>query len=390
MGELTKARCFALIKPSLILGIQEHYKLGKFIRKRYANFLPAAYNAKTVHVRSTDYNRTIMSALANLAGLFPLQSYQRWSENVTWQPIPVHSFPGEDDHCVNRRAQILHMDARCPRAEALQRATFESKEVVDIVKQNEDFFAFLRNETGLPLTSLNDIRFIFDPLNCARIHKHLTPYWLSDDVFRKVCDLFALSTAYWYKGDEQKRLRGGSLLKDILMRMLSVSNNRTDSAFKIYAYSGHDATLVALLENLGIYNTLLVPAYASVIIFELREISARYFVRVCVKVVCSFVFCIMHDAIQILYKNGANAQVVLLKLPFCDENCPLDDLVERFDHSAPVDWKAECGLESKPFAWKTYALVFFVMTVIAVNLLVAQTVYFVHKQRREIIFTFKV
>ncbi|KFD54604.1 hypothetical protein M513_04549 [Trichuris suis] len=328
LGELTK------------LGIQEHYKLGEYLRKRYSDFLPAAYNAKTVHVRSTDYNRTIMSALANLAGLFPLQSHHRWSANVSWQPVPVHSVPGVDDD-------------------------------VDIVKQNGDFFTFLRNQTGLPLTSLNDIRFVYDPLNCARIHKHLTPYWVSDEVFQKIRDLFALSTTYWYKGDEHKRLRGGTLLKDILMRMLSVSNNRTNSAFKLYAYSGHDATLVALFENLGIYDVRLLPGYTSVIIFELREISARYFVR-------------------ILYKNGIDAQEVLLKLPFCEENCPLDDFVERFDHCAPINWKSECGLESKPFAWKTYALVFFVMTVIAVNLLVAQTVYFVHKQRREIIFAFKV
>uniref|UniRef100_A0A5S6QG81 acid phosphatase n=1 Tax=Trichuris muris TaxID=70415 RepID=A0A5S6QG81_TRIMR len=344
LGELTK------------VGIQEHYKLGKHLRNRYSDFLPAVYNAKIIHVRSTDYNRTIMSALANLAGLFPLKSGDHWSANLSWQPVPVHSVPGAVDN-------VLNMDSPCPRSDALQQTAFQSKEVAEVVKDYEDVFGFLRNETGLPLTSLKDIRFVYDPLNCARIHGHALPYWATEQRLQNITDLFKLSTTYWFKSAEHKRLRGGLLLKDILLRMLSVSRNRTDSAFKLYAYSAHDATLVALLENLGIYEGQMFPTYASVIIFELRKVSTHYFVRV-------------------LYRIGANAEETVLKLPFCAENCPLDVFAEQFDSSAPTDWKVECGLEGKRFAWKTYALVFFVITIIVVLLLMAETVYFVNKQRR--------
>lgn len=50
-----------------------------------------------VHVRSTDVDRTLMSAYSNLAGMFPPASSQMWNEKIPWQPIPVHTVPKETD-----------------------------------------------------------------------------------------------------------------------------------------------------------------------------------------------------------------------------------------------------------------------------------------------------
>lgn len=51
-----------------------------------------------------------MSAEANLAGFFPPAGNQVWNDNLNWQPIPVHTIPGEGDY-------MLHAKTACDRYE---------------------------------------------------------------------------------------------------------------------------------------------------------------------------------------------------------------------------------------------------------------------------------
>ncbi len=57
-------------------------------------------------MRSTDYDRTLMSAYSNLAGLFPAEPGHGWGEvwgNATRRPVPVHTVEVSQDKVTCRQ-----------------------------------------------------------------------------------------------------------------------------------------------------------------------------------------------------------------------------------------------------------------------------------------------
>ncbi|OUC46046.1 histidine acid phosphatase, partial [Trichinella nativa] len=218
-GELTK------------LGILQQYQLGRFLRHRYENFLPKNYSSHEVFIRSTDVNRTLMSALANLAALFEPNSDDMWNKNLSWQPIPVHTVPRDLDN-------VLNLEAKCPAAEKLQIEVWHSSEAMSIVKANEALFELLRLNTGLPMNTLEEISTVYDPLHCAKIHedKHSIPHWVTDEVYENITRLFNISTTFWCSSEKVKKFRGSYLVVDIIERMKRKAGY-VDENLKFYAYS---------------------------------------------------------------------------------------------------------------------------------------------------------
>ena len=51
-------------------GAKQHLEIGKHYRERYSNFLNMSFNPKEMYIRSSDVERTVISTLKELEGLF--------------------------------------------------------------------------------------------------------------------------------------------------------------------------------------------------------------------------------------------------------------------------------------------------------------------------------
>uniref|UniRef100_A0A914DG09 Lysosomal acid phosphatase n=1 Tax=Acrobeloides nanus TaxID=290746 RepID=A0A914DG09_9BILA len=149
LGELTK------------LGLQQEFRLGRFLRERYDGFLSKKYSPFEIYVRSSDYNRTLVSAQANMAGLFSPTDEEIFMPDIKWRPIPVHTIPKYLD-------KLLNDEISCPNAEAeLNRVYEEDAKAKQIERENANMLRYLGEKAGfgkIPIP-LKDMWHLFDPLN---------------------------------------------------------------------------------------------------------------------------------------------------------------------------------------------------------------------------------
>ncbi|XP_062034999.1 prostatic acid phosphatase isoform X2 [Lepus europaeus] len=272
------------------LGMEQHYELGEHIRKRYGRFLNESYNHEQVYVRSTDVDRTLMSAMINLAALFPPEGPSIWNPSLLWQPIPVHTVPLSEDR---------------------------------------DFIETLPTLSGFHGQDLFGIwSRVYDPLFCESVHNFTLPSWATKETMTKLRELSELSLLSLYgihKQKEKSRLQGGVLVSEILNHMKSVTHS--PSYRKLIIYSAHDTTVSGLQMALDVYNGRL-PPYASCHFMELHLDNGEYLV-------------------EMYYRNETQHEPHPLTLPGCTASCPLEKFAELVAPVIPQDWSVECMVTSR-------------------------------------------
>lgn len=331
----------------MLLSFQYH--LGQYLRQRYTGFLPETYDENDLYVRASDVDRTMMSALSNLAGLYPPKGDQVWNPELLWQPIPVHIVPLEDDN-------IIGSHFRCPKYTKLKSEIHSLPEIQNMVQENQWVFDYLTQHSGQNLTSLWDINYLYDTFFIEGIYKKTLPDWTKKVYPDKMQSMSAFSFKLNTYTHDMKRLRSGPMIQSILDHFNGFI--KKDHRRKLLMYSGHDTTVSALLDTLGMFDPPIPPPYASMVIMELKKNAQNgdYFVN-------------------FAYRNDSSRDPYDLTLFDCDLECPLSKVEALTEDLRPEDWKAECesnvDLTTKAVTLFSMAVAFVLAFILIVSVIIA-------------------
>jgi len=343
------------------VGKTQHFELGKWLRERYSGFISDTYSEDEILVRSTDVDRTLMSAEANLAGMFPPSGYLQWNPELVWQPIPVHTVPQEEDY-------LLSSHATCPRFEKLHKGVLETSEFSKkIYKENHKLFEYISTHAGENITDIVKLDYVYDTLLIENIYSLKLPEW-TKKVFPagKFKDLRDLSFTVDTFDDEMKRLKGGPFVNELVEHFDAfVDGTLMPSNRKLFMYSGHDTTVASVLNSMGVFNKI-APPYRSLLLVELLEQQDVGLV------------------VKLSYKNETTSNPYLLTLPGCQQLCPLKKFKELTSELRPQNIKKECGIvEGNVAVEKVTLLAAICSTVLALTVVITilYTIFCTKKER---------
>ncbi|XP_037313401.2 lysosomal acid phosphatase isoform X2 [Pungitius pungitius] len=306
-------------------GMRQHLDLGRFLRSRYQGFLNESYDRHEISVRSTDYDRTLMSAEANLAGLYPPTGRQVFTADLKWQPIPVHTVPQSQERLLSFPL------GDCPRYKQLMNETEHTEAFINVTTEYQDLIELVRNKTGLNNTTVETVWSVFDTLFCESRHNMTLPDWVTPEVMGKLRVLkdFGFQVTFgFYKRQEKSRLQGGILLGEIVKNLSKMAVPDPKLKLKMMMLSAHDTTVAALQASLDVFNGRQ-PPYASCQIFELHRDDNG------------------SASVSLFYRNSSKEEAFPLQLPGCSLDCPLDDFVRITKLSISEDRDKECQLPLK-------------------------------------------
>jgi len=294
----------------------QQYQLGKFLRARYGEFLGDEYTTEQARVQSTGVDRTLMSAQLVCAGLFPPSpaSAQRWNPDLPWQPVPIHSQPLDQD-------DLLLVRTPCPRYNEALDEVKKSAEVQKHLSGLSELYQELSKHSGLTVQDPDDVQSLYSTLLAEAQFNLNLPDWTKKYFPDKMAAVTAYSFTLNAYNDELKKLKGGPLLKKIFKNIEAKSKD-PKSKIKMYAYAGHDSTVANVLMALKVWEQQ-IPTYNIMGIVELHQLNDIF-------------------GIKVYLRNSTEHEPYLLKVPGCEDFCPLDKVFQLSKNIVPEDHQKDC------------------------------------------------
>ena len=320
------------------VGMRMHFLLGSELRRRYVLNHPVIgpqYNSTQIYVRSTDYNRTIMSAQSQLMGLFPPPTGATVPENLAnvavppinvqnedyivdelqgralpaqFQSSPVHVVPLTEDWILFATYTCYNLD------EAIQNPIYDEI-TTNITKSNPGFIEALQPFMNLPLNEIaENLADIIDSIDCNKAMNYPLPAFSPELLSNATLignELFSI----YYSDDMLVRYFSAWFFRDLAGHLEAVMQGTEPTKFRLY--SAHDGTLAAFLAALQTYDNKQ-PPFASTLIFEVSETNGDFTIRVLYNDVpliigpCQSVECPLQTFIDYLYMRSFASEDVCL------------------------------------------------------------------------------
>lgn len=288
-------------------GMNQEYNLGMAFRQKYieqTHLLPENYESGTIYVRSTDYDRTLMSAQSLLMGLYPPGTGPNTSEPPTsalphaFQPIPVFSAPHHIDDVI-----VVDLSAKEHR-ELMERYVFSTPAWQQKNNELKDNYPRWSNVTGIQINNLEDILKLGDTLIVHQAHNAPMPVGLSTADIQTI-----IAANNWALAAMDGPQQVGIIYNSKLMLHISdylKNGSKPNAKLKYVLLSAHDTTLSRTLSFLDAPLST-PPRYASNVNFSLYESgSNQYTVKVSfngnpvVIPACGGSACELHQFIQLV------------------------------------------------------------------------------------------
>lgn len=247
------------------------FKLGKYIRNRYKEFLTD--DIREVYSRSSDVDRCIESSHAVLAGIYtPPSDRFVWNKNLLWIPAPVHTVPPPDDYLLNEAGRKYIVEL-VNEIQLVQKSDEIKKLYEDSVNERE----LLKRELGYEYDAFYNFKCTYSTLDIEEKSGLKMPDWYTPALKQRLYQFAGIAFNMAGAGTEKlKKIRCGNLLDDIISRIdmapLDGSQMRNQSEFlqptnapseienrKVVHYSTHDSVMAAFLGALNLNTPTPVP-----------------------------------------------------------------------------------------------------------------------------------
>lgn len=251
--------------------------MGSEFRKRYIeqeHLLPDVYKQGTMYVRSTDYDRTIMSAQSLLMGLYPPGKGPYPTDSSlpalphAFQPIPIYNAPAQYDDLIVQKVSAEE------RKKLMEQYVYSSTEWQNKEAELKDQYSRWSQLTGIPVNSLEDVEILSDTLYVHQVHKAPMPEGLSSADIEKI-----IKSGEWAFLQQEKPQPVGKAYSSKLMMNVATflkKGSSPKSKLKYVLLSAHDTTITGVLSFLGT-PVQKAPRYASDVNFSLYESGPDYY-----------------------------------------------------------------------------------------------------------------